>query len=151
MFAGWFYLRLRPWWSCVRSLSSNHDLCINADENVGAEFLYACRIRRIHAHATSDSVLNLSDKEGIESTEFPTYSVQKPGLVVVSGWTSGKSNFRYIGIRWNEVHLYFQMINFNNMVSSSNIIKRLILWYYIMIYYLVTLILQIFIFDNRNK
>ena len=45
----------------------------------------------VYVHATSDSVLNLSDKEGIESAEFPVYSVQKPGLVVVSGKTDRKS------------------------------------------------------------
>ena len=49
----------------------------------------------LYVHATSASDLKSSDKEGIKSPEFPVYSVPKPGLVVVSG----KSNFRYIGVR----------------------------------------------------
>ena len=53
----------------------------------------------LNVHATSDSDRKLSDKERIESSEFPVCSVPKPGMVVVSGKTSGKSDFPYIGVR----------------------------------------------------
>ena len=62
-------------YTCVRGgrvfdPSTNHNLCIASDENVGAKFLiYVGYV--VNVHATSDSVVYLSDKEVIESAEIP--------------------------------------------------------------------------------